>query len=170
VDTRGEIDYLSTCASDATYATVVLRLRGTLDMAYEIYARKTKRMGSPMVTFSTLGRISLNKAGTARFEKEVVEFVILMWDPSAHKVGIRPISKKDPRGYRVSYGKKGNGAGFSAKTFLDYIEYDYGESRSFQTEWNDQENMFEFEIPVEHLKDSRQRKLIAVDARAQRNG
>lgn len=132
-------------------------------MAYEVFTRKTSRVGSPMVTLSILGRISLNKAATRTLEKDATEFVILLWDREARSIGIRPITKKDPRAYRVSYGKKGNGAGFSAKTFLDHIEYSPDQTRSFPVEWNDQENMFEVQIPVEHFKDSRQRKLIAVE-------
>jgi len=116
-----------------------------------------------MATFTMLGRISLNKAATRILEKDAVEFVILLWDRDAKRMGIRPITKKDPRSYRVSYGKNGNGAGFSAKTFFDFIDYDYSVTRSFPVEWNDKENMFEGQIPPEHLKDPRQQKLLNVE-------
>lgn len=134
-------------------------------MAYEIFSRKTSRMGTPMVTITKLGRISLNKTATVRFEKDAVEFVLLMWDKESRKIAIRPISKKEQRAYRVTYGAKGNGAGFSAKTFLDFIELDFTESRNMPIEWNDTDNMYEVTVPVEFFKDSRQRRLIPVEPR-----
>ncbi len=132
-------------------------------IAYEVFSRKVSRSGSPMVTITKLGRISLNKTATVRLEKEAVEFILLLWDRESRKIAIRPITKKDPRAYRVSYGQKGNGAGFSAKTFLDFIELDYGESRNMPVLWNDQENAYEVEVPAEFFKDSRQRRLLPVE-------
>lgn len=132
-------------------------------MPFEVFSRKTSRLGTPMMTFTTLGRIALNKSATRILEKDAVEFVVLLWDRDARRVGIRPLTKRDPRSYQVSYGKKGNGAGFSAKTFLDYIEYDYNVSRSFPVEWNEKEGQFEAQIPAEHFKDSKQQKLLQVD-------
>src|ERR1700692_3818143 len=132
-------------------------------MPFEVFSRKTSRVGTPMMTFNSLGRIALNKSSTRRLEKDAVEFVVLLWDRDSRRVAIRPLTKKDPRAYRVAYGKKGNGAGFSAKTFLDYIEYDYSISRSFPVEWNDKEGQFEAQIPAEHFKDTKQQKLLQVD-------
>jgi hypothetical protein len=132
-------------------------------MPFEVFSRKTSRVGTPMMTFTTLGRMALNKAATRFLEKDAVEFVVLLWDKDTRRVGIRPLTKRDPRAYRVAYGKKGNGAGFSAKTFFDYIDYDYSVSRSFPVEWNDKEGQLEAGIPVEHFKDTRQHKLLHVE-------
>lgn len=137
-------------------------------MPFEVFSRKVSRVGTPMMTFTTLGRIALNKSATRVLEKDAVEFVVLLWDRDSRRVGIRPLTKRDPRAYRVGYGKKGNGAGFSAKTFLDYIEYDFSVSRSFPAEWNDKEGQLEAQIPSEHFKDTRQQRLLPVDAPRQR--
>lgn len=131
-------------------------------MAYEIFTRKVARRGTPMLTITKLGRLSLNKTATVILEKQAIEFVLVLWDNEGRKIGIRPITKRDNRAYTLAYGKKGNGAGFSAKTFLDYINYDYSQSRSFPTEWNTSEGVFETEIPVEHLLDQRQQTLLPV--------
>ena len=56
---------------------------------------------------------------------------------------------------------KGSGAGFSAKTFFDYIEYDYSETRSFDAEWNKTDGILEIEIPAQHLGKVAQPKLVA---------
>jgi hypothetical protein len=129
-------------------------------MAWEIFTRKVRRSGSPSVTFNKLGRISLNKTATATLEKDAVEFVLLLWDAPKRQIGIRPISKKDQRAYKVAYGQKGNGAGFSAKTFLDYIGYDYTESRAFPISWNESESMFVGEVPADYLSQQRQQPLL----------
>lgn len=129
-------------------------------MGWEIFERKVRRSGSPAITFNKLGRLSMNKTATVRLERDAVEFVLLLWDPSKRQIGIRPITKRDPRAYRLAYGKKGNGAGFSAKTFMDYVGYDYKESRSFPLRWDEGESMFTGEIPAEVLEQQRQQPLL----------
>jgi len=132
-------------------------------MTWEIFSRKVRRSGNPSLTFNKLGRISLNKTATAKLEIDAVEFVLLLWDPTRRQVGIRPITKKDQRAYRLAYGKKGNGAGFSAKTFMDHIGYDYSESRSTPVRWDEGESMFIAEVPMEYLRAKPQQSLLAVE-------
>jgi hypothetical protein len=133
-------------------------------VAYEIFSRKITRMGSPAVSLNTLGRMGLNKAATTRLEREAIEYVLLMWDAEKRTIGIRPIKKRDSRAYHVSYAKKGNGSGFSAKTFLDYIGYDFSGTRSLAAEWNEAEGLFEIDVPVEQLKNQRQERVPPVEA------
>ncbi|MFA4918861.1 MAG: hypothetical protein WC581_06400 [Thermodesulfovibrionales bacterium] len=120
-------------------------------MGFEIFNRKTKWRGTPSVTFTKLGRLSFNKSATEIFDKNVIENVLLLWDAEKRLIGVRPITKKDPRSYHVHMGKKGNGCGFSASTFLKHIKYDLSESRAFASNWNDSEEMFVIEIPEENL-------------------
>jgi hypothetical protein len=128
-------------------------------MPYEIFLRKTRRMGTPSVTFNKMGRIQFNKTATAKLEKEAVEYVLLLWDAELNKVGVRLISKKDPRAYKLSYGVKGNGAGFSAKTFFDYIGLDYTETRTAPVEIGEGEILLEFQIPSDYFSRQRQQHL-----------
>jgi hypothetical protein len=81
-----------------------------------------------------------------------VEFVLLLWDKVTNKVGIQPVKKGDTRAYPLkAYGPKGrSGTGFSAVTFLNFINYDWSETRSYMTEWSD--NMLTFTIKPENLK------------------
>ena len=76
----------------------------------------------------------------------------MLWDKEKRQIGVRSIAKKDPRSYTIHWSKRGDGASFSAATFLRYIEYDASESRTFQARWDEQQLMFEIEIPKEHFK------------------
>ncbi len=137
-------------------------------MGWEIFTRKVRRSGSPSITFNKLGRIALNKTATATLEKDAVEFVLLLWDPVKRQVAIRPITKKDQRAYKLAYGKNGNGAGFSAKTFMDYIGYDFLESRSIPVRWDEGEAMFIAEIPPEYLLRNSQQSMLPTEHHAGR--
>lgn len=129
-------------------------------MPYEIFTRKIRRMGTPSVTFNKMGRLQFNKAATAKFEKEAVEYVLLLWDAELNKVGVRLITKKDPRAYKVAYGDKGNGAGFSTKTFFDHIGLDYTETRTVPVELCEGDLLLEFQIPEDYFSKNLQRHLV----------
>jgi len=123
-------------------------------MAFEIFSRKVQYGGAPSVAFTTNGRFAFNKAATAQFEKNAIENVLLLWDAERNLVGVRPITKKDSRAYKVHMGKKGNGCGFSATTFLRYIGYDISQTKSMPAKWDETEEMFLIEVPKEYLKKS----------------
>ena len=89
-----------------------------------------------------------------------VERVLLGWDNQHYKVGIRPIAKKDPRAYEVCYGSERNSAYTSAKTFFDWMGYDYQEGRVFSIAWNDKEGLYEINIPSELVKQNPQLEIV----------
>ncbi len=120
-------------------------------MGFEVFDRKVTRHIEPTVTLTTLGRMALNVGAVQTLKKVAAEFVLLLWDADAKMVAIKVIGKKEPRAYVLHYGDKGNGAGFSATTFVNFIKYDFSESRSFPLQWNEDGNMFTFNIPIEHL-------------------
>lgn len=125
-------------------------------MAYEVFTRKVHRVGTPTISFARNGQIRFNQPAASVLQKDAVENVLLLWDPDAKKVAIKSISnKKDTRAYRIRYSSNNNGAGFSAKTFLDYVGIDYSERRSMQVDVNpDREMLIEFAIPEGSLKKS----------------
>jgi hypothetical protein len=124
-------------------------------MAMEFFSRKVRQTGSPSAAFTKMGRVAFNIMATANFEKKGVECVLLGWDKERRLVGIKPISitKKDLRAYKLrAGGKKGNGSGFTASTFLRHIGFDLSETKSMPIEWDDKEEMFLVEVPEEYLK------------------
>jgi hypothetical protein len=137
-------------------------------MGYEIFTRKRTRTTTPTVSISPLGRIGLNQSITKTLAESAVEYVLLLWDKEKHRMAIRPITKKDSRAYGLSHAK--SSTAFSGKTFLDYIGYDYSETRSFPAEWNEKENILEVELPSELLKGSQApAKLLQMEGKAARS-
>src|SRR5260370_39415356 len=120
---------------------------------YEVFLRKIPRMGTPVMSFSKLGQITFNQGAARILQKESVgEYFLLLWDAQERMMAMKSTSnKKDPRAYHIRFHPKGNGANFSAKTFLDYIGADYSERKSMPIEVNHYREIFiELKFP-EHL-------------------
>ncbi len=123
-------------------------------MAWEVYTRQVIRTGEPAITITKMGRIALNKFASELFESVKATHVLILWDKEDFKCGIRVANSKDVGAYTLTPGFKGNGAGFSAVTFLNHIRYDWRVTRSFNSEWDQSGQMLVFSIPKEHFGSS----------------
>jgi len=122
-------------------------------MAFEIFSKKVQRKGIPAVSI-TKGKIfQFNITASVKFKDDVIEQVLLLWDKEKRLIGIRPITKKDERAYRVRWGKRGDACGFSAVTFVRYIGYDASQTRSMDLKWDEGQELFLIEVPKEYLKE-----------------
>ena len=135
-------------------------------MPYEIFTKKTPRMGNPVMSFSKLGQITFNQTAARQLQKAAIENILVMFNYTEGKLALKSTSnKKDPRAYRIRYNEKGNGATFSAKTFLDYYGIDYADRRPIPIDINPDSEMFlEVKLPEECLKPKKgqQPRLIGV--------
>jgi len=131
-------------------------------MAYQIFEKRNIRVTTPAITVATNGRIILNVAAARLFHSNAVENVLLLFDNERNMMALRPISKKDSRAYKVTYGKNQNGCSFSGKSFLDFAQINYSEKRTFPAVWNENEGLLEVSVTAESHKD-RQRKLQPVE-------
>lgn len=118
-------------------------------MSYEVFERKTPRMGVPTMTFSKIGQVAFNQFASRILQKETIETVLLLWDHAAKKIAMKATSnKKDTRAYTIRFNDKGNGASFSAKTFLDYVGIDYSQRKPIPITINpNNEYVLEVAIP-----------------------
>lgn len=121
-------------------------------MAYEIFTRKVIRTSTPAVSISKTGRIAFNQAATSKLNDKAVEYCLVMWDKTTLTFAVRPITRKDTRAYKVIYFPKGKSSAVNAKTFFDHIRYDYSETRTFEANWNVDEEMFEVNLPKKHFQ------------------
>ncbi len=135
---------------------------------YEIFERRVPRMGNPMMSFSKLGQITFNTLAAQALQKATVDHVLLMWDTEERKIGVKSTSnKKDSRAYHLRYHDAGNGASFSAKTFLDYIGIDYSQRRGLVVEVNpNHEMVIEVKVPDEFFKRKTQPRIVSRTATA----
>ena len=120
-------------------------------MAWELYARQIIRTGEPTVTIGKMGRIAFNMKAVAILREHEATHAVLLWNKESHECAVRIASSKDAGAYTLTYNKKYNGAGFSSVTFLNYIRYDWTETRSFNAVWNDSEKMLVFPIPQQYF-------------------
>lgn len=134
-------------------------------MPYEVFTKKTPRMGTPTVTFSKIGQIAFNQTASRLLQKGAIETILLLWDPSENKFALKSIAnKKDPRAYRIRYNDKGNGANFSAKTFLDHAGIDYSERKPISIDINPDIEMFlEVKVPESMMKKKSPQMRLIVD-------
>lgn len=126
-------------------------------MSYEVFEKTVRRDTEPRVTISTLGRIQFNASAARKLQEEGVDAVLLLWDKDTRKIAMKKTSKKDDRSYVLRYAKKGNGAGFASKTFLEWCRYDYSQTKSYPCKWVESESMYEFSVdavtqPVENTE------------------
>ena len=123
-------------------------------MAYEIFVRKTQRIGIPAISFSKIGQIAFNQSASRLLKDGSVKCVLLMWDPEDGMLAIKTTGNEaDPRAYHIKYNDKGNGASFSCKTFLDYIGADYSKRQAIPILIDTGKEMIvEVEIPDSLLK------------------
>jgi hypothetical protein len=136
--------------SDCPHAKLFsVPIKEALYMPYAMFEKKTPRMGTPVLSFSKIGSISFNQTAARQLEKAGVKKVFLMWDSEGKKLALKNTSdEKDPRAYTVRYNDKGNGAGFSAKTFLDFAGIDYSQRRPMTIDiMPDKEFLVEVRIP-----------------------
>jgi hypothetical protein len=122
-------------------------------MPFEVYTRSFVKTSAPKITISGFGRIALNKSAADALTKGGTGFIVLLWDKATNRIGIQPVAKESTNTYPLkSYGPSGKtGTGFSAVTFLNFIDYDWSETRSFAAEWSAKDKMLIFSIPQEHL-------------------
>lgn len=123
-------------------------------MPFEVFTRDFVRTTAPKVTLTSLGRFAINNSASKLLASNQEISVLLLWDKSTRTIGIQPVKKGDHRTYPLkAYGPKGrSGTGFSAVTFLNYIDYDWSVTRSFSAEWRPTENMLTLTIPEQHLE------------------
>jgi hypothetical protein len=135
---------------------------------YEIFERRGTRMGNPMLSFSKLGQITFNTLAAQALQKAAVDHVLLMWDTEERKIAIKTTSnKKDVRAYHLRYHDGGNGASFSAKTFMDFIGIDYSQRRGVTIEVNpNHELVIEVKLPDDFFKRKTSPRIVGKTAQA----
>ena len=120
-------------------------------MPYELFTDKAARLGSPALTITTDGRLSLNADAGDIMREAKARFVQLLWDREEHRIALRPVSRIDEHSYRLTSaaGRK-RGMALSAKSFLRHIEWDFSKTCTLPVSWNEKDKMLVAVLPSEH--------------------
>ena len=123
-------------------------------MAYTVFDKRLGRTVEPVTSITRYGRIAFNKGSSKVLGDKHVTRVLLMWDSDNNKIGLKPVGKadNDVRGYDVFRNERDNSAFVHAKTFLDWIAYDYRETRKYNFQLNEKEGVIEIPISKELIR------------------
>jgi len=123
-------------------------------MAYEVFKRTGTRIKTPTLSIVPDGRIAINAAAVRIAKEARVKSVLLLWDPTNHRLGIKVTQRDDGNSYALSISSPHSGS-LRAKSFLSYIGWKARRRETVSATWNEKERMFEATLPIEHLDPQR---------------
>jgi hypothetical protein len=124
-------------------------------MAYEVFKRTGARVESPTLSIVPDGRIVMN-AATIRIVKENrITSVLLLWDPTNHRLALKATQRGDKNSYAVSVSASSHSGSLRAKSFLSHIGWKATKREMISVAWSEKERMFEATLPLEHLESER---------------
>jgi hypothetical protein len=119
-------------------------------MAYEVFKRTGARVETPTLSIAPDGKIAINAAAVRIARAAKVKSVLLLWDPTTHRLAIKVTHRGDKNSYALSIASSHSGS-LKAKAFLRYIGWKSRKRETIPTPWNEKERMFEATLPLEHL-------------------
>jgi hypothetical protein len=124
-------------------------------MAYEVFKRTGARVETPTLSIVPDGRIVMNAATVRIIKERRITSVLLLWDPTNHKLALKAAQRGDKNSYAVSVAAASHSGSLRAKAFLSHIGWRASKREMIPTEWNEKERMFEATLPLEHLESER---------------
>lgn len=123
-------------------------------MSYQVFERKSTRIGHPAVTINPAGKIYFNQETAEWLRALRVKQVLLLWSSETSMVGVRAAKASDSRAYRLAYNIRGGGATITARSFLNWIGFSKDNSLlTVAVDLNEGQKTIEFEIPEECLEE-----------------
>jgi len=120
-------------------------------MGYEVYERSNVRVEDPALAITTDGRIGLNAAACRLLLAAKIDAVLILWDKTARKMGVKGAAKGDKNAFSVSFAPGSSSATVTAKTFLHHIGWSAPKRVTLAATWNAKERMFEVWLKGHYL-------------------
>jgi hypothetical protein len=117
-------------------------------MGYELFNDKKVRTGSPALTIYGDGKIALNADAGDLLRQEGAKFVQILWDATAYKMALRPLSKSAESSFKLSTKSGRRSMVFSGLTFLRHIRWNFSKSSMIPITWNEKEKLLEASLPL----------------------
>ena len=89
----------------------------------------------PKISIRKRGQIGFNNGAIKRFQIDKYEYVVLYYNKDTNKMAFNFTNSENDDG-AIKIIKKKNNYFISGKSFFDYYDIPYGESQSFDVEWN----------------------------------
>lgn len=106
-------------------------------MPFERFTQ-TGRGYKPKISITKSGLIGFNQGAVRHFKLTDYEFAVLYYDRDESRIGIGLTSDKNENGI-CKLRKRASGADVSAKSFFDYYDINYRESKRYDAEWHGDE-------------------------------
>ena len=109
-------------------------------MSFEMYERKGVKYSEPMVSISSAGQISLNRATIEKYFSKI-QFIYLFYDKDKSAIGIKPASKEIDNAFKLTSNEIQSNSSISGKSFLRHCGVDFKTSKRYVPIWSDKEEM-----------------------------
>ena len=124
-------------------------------MGYEVFKRTGARVETPTLSIVPDGRIAINAAAVRIVREGRITSVLLLWDPTNHRLALEAAQRGDKNSYAVSIAPSSHSGSLRAKSFLSHIGWKARRREMIPALWNEKERMFEATLPLEHLESER---------------
>ena len=120
-------------------------------MAYELFERRTVRVGSPALSIAPEGKIAINAAACRLLVEAGIKTVVILWDKAANRMAIKAAPKGEKSSFTVTFTSNNHSASLKAKSFLRHIGWNAPKREMLATAWNASEKMLEATLPSKYL-------------------
>lgn len=114
-------------------------------MPFERFTQ-TGRGYKPKISITKSGLIGFNQGAVRHFKLTNYEYAVLYYDRDESRIGIGLTNDKNETGI-CKLRKRASGADVSAKSFLDYYDISYEESKRYDVMWDDYERKIIVSLP-----------------------
>ncbi len=108
-------------------------------MGFERFT-KTGRSYVPKISIWSRGQVGFSVGAVNRFKLEEFDYVVFLFDPDNKKIGFLFTNDEKEEG-AIKLNKRNTGIMVGAKSFLDYYDIDYSETKQYTLKF-DKENEF----------------------------
>ena len=116
-------------------------------MGYELFDNKAVRLGSPALTITGDGRMSINADAGDLLRRVGAKFVHILWDAAANKIALRPLTEADTSAFKLTSKSGRRGMVISGATFLRHIGWDVSKPATIAVKWNEKTKVLEASLP-----------------------
>jgi len=109
-------------------------------MAFERFSERGRGY-KPKVSIWKRGQIGFNQGAVKRFDLDKYQYAVLFFDAENKRIGFKFTNDVDEDGIS-KLTVKDTGAIMSAKSFLDFHEIDYEETRKYDIGYDEKEKLY----------------------------